>query len=181
MQKVVKYLGVKVTADKKDQAKAAREQIDKNIKVMRWKLGRADSDVIQQLVCCLARSMLIYIGTPMVAAGLWKRKEIDRIEASLYRRILRVGNMIPNRAILNTMTSIRLAGEVVNYLAKGAWVDLCRRRRVGCGRGSRLHGHWPICRPWARAPKASLPSSDRSRVRCPWDNPRGGFRARGNK
>ena len=88
---------------------------------MRWKLGRDDSDVIQQLVCCLARSMLIYIGTPMVAVGLWKRKEIDRIEASLYRRILRVGIMIPNRAILNTMTSIRLAGEVVNYLAKGAW------------------------------------------------------------
>ena len=65
--------------------------------------------------------MLIFIGTPMVAAALWKRKEIDRIEASLYRRILRVGTMIPNRAILNTMTSIRLAGEVVNNLAKGAW------------------------------------------------------------
>ena len=24
-------------------------------------------------VCCLSRSMLIYLGTPMVAAGLWKR------------------------------------------------------------------------------------------------------------
>ena len=64
--------------------------------------------------------MLIFIGTPMVAAALWKRKEIDRIEASLYRKILRVGNMIFNRAILNTMTSIRLAGEAVNYLSKGA-------------------------------------------------------------
>ena len=119
--KVVKYLGVKVTADKKEQTKVAREQIDKNVKVMRWRLGRADSDVIQQLVCCLARSMLIYIGTPMVAAGIWKRPEVDRIEASLYRKVLRVGNMISNKAILNTMTSIRLAGEVVNYLSKGAW------------------------------------------------------------
>ena len=44
--KVVKYLGVKVTADKKEQTKVAREQIDKNVKVMRWRLGRADSDVI---------------------------------------------------------------------------------------------------------------------------------------
>ena len=44
--KVVKYLGVKVTSDKKEQTKVAREQIDKNIKVMRWRLGRADSDVI---------------------------------------------------------------------------------------------------------------------------------------
>ena len=57
--------------------------------------------------------MLIYIGTPMVAAGIWKRPEVDRIEASLYRKVLRVGNMISNKAILNTMTSIRLAGEVV--------------------------------------------------------------------
>jgi hypothetical protein len=36
-----------VTVDKKDQKQIAREQIDKNIKIMRWKLGRADSDVIQ--------------------------------------------------------------------------------------------------------------------------------------
>jgi hypothetical protein len=44
---MVKYLGVRVTIDKKEQKLAAREQIDKNIKLMRWRLGRADSDVIQ--------------------------------------------------------------------------------------------------------------------------------------
>ena len=65
--------------------------------------------------------MLIYLGTPMVAAGLWKRQDIDRIEASLYRKVLNVSNMISNRVILNTMTGIRLAGEVVSYLVKEAW------------------------------------------------------------
>jgi hypothetical protein len=65
--------------------------------------------------------MLIYLGTPMVAAGLWKRQDVDRIEASLYRKVLNVSNMISNKVILNTMTGIRLAGEVVNYLAKEAW------------------------------------------------------------
>jgi hypothetical protein len=44
---MVKYLGVKVTVDRKEQTKVAREQIEKNIRVMRWRLGRADSDVIQ--------------------------------------------------------------------------------------------------------------------------------------
>ena len=97
---------------------------------MRWRLSREDSDVIQQLICCLSRSMLIYIGTPMVAAGIWKRPEVDRIEASLYRKVLRVGNMISNKAILNTMTSIRLAGEVVNYLSKSAWEQFRRQNRV---------------------------------------------------
>ena len=119
--KVVKYLGVRVAIDKKEQTRVTREQIDKNVKIMRWRLGRADSDVIQQLVCCLSRSMLIYLGTPMVAAGIWKRQDVDRIEASLYRKVLGVSNMISNRAILNTMTSIRLAGEVTNYLSKEAW------------------------------------------------------------
>jgi hypothetical protein len=84
--KVVKYLGVRVAIDKKEQTRVTREQIDKNIKIMRWRLGRADSDVIQQLVCCLSRSMLIYLGTPMVAAGIWKRQDVDRIEASCIAR-----------------------------------------------------------------------------------------------
>ena len=45
--KVVKYLGVRVAIDKKEQTRVTREQIDKNVKIMRWRLGRADSDVIQ--------------------------------------------------------------------------------------------------------------------------------------
>ena len=77
--------------------------------------------MVQQLTCCLARSLLIYIGTPMVAAGIWRKLDVERIEASLYCKVLRIGNMIPNRAILHTMTSIRLASEVVNYLSKDAW------------------------------------------------------------
>ena len=48
--------------------------------------------------------MLVYIGTPMVAAGLWVRQDIDRIEASLYRKVMRIVTYVPNRAILNTMT-----------------------------------------------------------------------------
>ena len=114
--KIVKYLGVKVTSDKKEQTKVAKEQIDKNIKVMRWRLGSADSDIIQQLIFCLSRSMLIYIGTTILASDIWRRSDIDRIEASLYRKVLRVWNMISNKAILYTITSIRFAGEVTNYL-----------------------------------------------------------------
>ena len=45
--KTVKYLGVKVSVDKKEQRLIAREQIDKNIRLMRWRIGRADPDVVQ--------------------------------------------------------------------------------------------------------------------------------------
>ena len=66
----------------------------------------------------------------MVAAGLWKRQDIDRIEASLYRKVLGVNNMVSNKVILNSMTSIRLAGEVVNYLSREAWEQFRRQNRV---------------------------------------------------
>ena len=66
----------------------------------------------------------------MVAAGLWKRQDIDRVEASLYRKVLGVCNMVSNKVILNTMTSIRLAGEVVNYLSREAWEQFRRQNRV---------------------------------------------------
>ena len=102
--KTVKYLGVRVTHDKKEQIKAAKEQVQRNINVLKWRLKRADHDVLQQLTCCLARSLLIYIGTPMSAVGIWKRQDIDRFEASIYRKILMCGNHITNKAILNTMT-----------------------------------------------------------------------------
>jgi hypothetical protein len=46
--------------------------------------------------------MLIYIGTPMAEAGLWKTQDIDRFEAGIYRKILGSPNSIPNKAILNT-------------------------------------------------------------------------------
>ena len=69
----VKYLGVRVAVDRKEQIRISKEQISKNVQLLRWRLKGADVDVIERLTCCLARSMLIYIGTPMAAAGLWKR------------------------------------------------------------------------------------------------------------
>ena len=65
----------------------------------------------------MAHSLLIYIGTPMYVAGLWKRKDIDSMEANLYRKILFLNKSISNKGILNTMTRIKLTGEAINNLA----------------------------------------------------------------
>ena len=74
--------------------------------------------------------MLIYFCTPLPAVELWKREDIDRVEASLYRKIMRIGNDIPNAVVLNTMTNIRLAGEVIHYLSREAWNEYRRQNRV---------------------------------------------------
>ena len=57
----------------------------------------------------------------MAAAGLWKRQDIDLFEAGIYRKILGAPNTITNKAILNTMTSMRLAGEAITHLARNTW------------------------------------------------------------
>ena len=74
--------------------------------------------------------MLIYIGTPLAAAGLWKRQDIDRFEAGIYRKILGAPNTVPNKAILNTMTSMRLAGEAIIQLSRGTWEHFKKQNRV---------------------------------------------------
>ena len=66
----------------------------------------------------------------MSAAGLWKRQDIDRFEAAIYRKILGLPNNIPNKAILNTMTSMRLAGEAITQLSKKAWEQFRKQNRV---------------------------------------------------
>lgn len=62
------------------QRKEVDQQIRRNMGFLRWKLRYADSMVMETLVNCFGRSLLIYLGTPMVAAELWKGTEIDKKE-----------------------------------------------------------------------------------------------------
>jgi hypothetical protein len=57
----------------------------------------------------------------MVVAKLWKKEDIDAMEANIHRKTLKYANNIANKSILNIMSSSRLAGEVVMSLAKGVW------------------------------------------------------------
>ena len=66
----------------------------------------------------------------MFVAGLWKRKDIDALEASLYRKILFLPNTISNKAILNTMTSIRFAGEAIGYLSQHTREEAERQKKI---------------------------------------------------
>ena len=56
----------------------------------------------------------------MVAAGLWKREDFDRMEAQLFREVNGLPNVISNKAILNVACSMRNAWEIVEQLAQRA-------------------------------------------------------------
>ena len=81
----VKYLGVPVHLDHKKQRDKCVASVKRNLGHLKWKLRKVDLDIKETLTCVLARSILVYTGTPMVAAGLWKKEDIDHLEAQLFR------------------------------------------------------------------------------------------------
>ena len=80
--------------------KVQREQciasIKRNLGLMKWKLRKVDIDIKETLTCVLARRIFIYIGTPLAAAGILKRDDIDRTEAQLIRSINNLPNLVSN-------------------------------------------------------------------------------------
>ena len=89
-----------------------------------------DRDIKETLTCVLARSILVYTGTPMVAAGLWKREDIDRLEAQLFRDVNNLPNVISNKAIMNVACSMRTAWEIVEPLAMRAKLQAKRQKQL---------------------------------------------------
>ena len=109
----VKYLGVPVHLDHKEQRDKCVASIKRNLGHLKWKLRKVDLDIKETLTCVLARSILVYTGTPMVAAGLWKKDDIDRLEIQLFREFNGLPNVISNKAIMNVACSMRNAWESV--------------------------------------------------------------------
>ena len=57
----------------------------------------------------------------MVAAKVWKGDEIAREELRMFREIYRLSNTISIKAIMNIITHLRTAKEIVEALASKAW------------------------------------------------------------
>ena len=65
----VKYLGVPVHLDHKEQRDKCIASIKRNLGHLKWKLRKVDLDVKETLTCVLARSILVYTGTPWWQPG----------------------------------------------------------------------------------------------------------------
>ena len=113
---------------------------------MKWKLRKVDIDIKETLTCVLARSILIYIGTPMVAAGIWKRDDIDRTEAQLYRSINNLPNLVSNRALMNVACGLRNAWDIVEPLALRANLQSRRQTQLKPERGIQVQVPQPLGR-----------------------------------
>ena len=79
----------------------------------------------------------------MVAAGLWKREDIDRLEAQLFRDVNSLPNVISNKAIMNVACSMRNAWEIVEPLAQRANLQAKRLQQIQIGRRVTFQGVAP--------------------------------------
>ena len=102
-----------VHLDHKEQRDKCVASIKCNLGHLKWKLRKVDLDIKETLTCVQTRSILVYTGTPMVAAGLWKRDDIDRLEAQLFREVNSLPNVISNKAIMNVTCSMIQSWEIV--------------------------------------------------------------------
>ena len=126
----MKYLGVPVHLDHKEQRDKCVASVKRNPGHLKWKLRKVDLDIKETLTCVLARSILVYTGTPMAAAGLWKREDIDRLKAQVFREVNGLPNVISNKAIMNVACSMRNAWEIIQGLAQSANLQAKRQQQI---------------------------------------------------
>ena len=65
--------------------KCAEADIKRYLHFFKGRLHSVSTQVKEQLICSYGRSLLTYYGTPLVAARIWKREDVERIEKALYR------------------------------------------------------------------------------------------------
>ena len=135
-----------ICLDPKVQREQCLASIKRNLGLMKWKLRKVDIDIKETLTCVLARSILIYIGTPLVAAGIWKRDDIDRTEAQLYRSINNLPNLVSNKALMNVACGLRNAWDIVEPLALRASLQSRRQTQLKPERGSQVQVPQPLGR-----------------------------------
>jgi hypothetical protein len=115
-----KYLGVKLHTDGNEQDKAVRKSIKQTLPFIAKRLRSLDPSIKEHLICTLARSLLIYHGTPMVSAEIWKHADIRQLECQLYRESSAISNQVCNEAVINVLQYCAPVWEVVSRLAKQA-------------------------------------------------------------
>jgi hypothetical protein len=103
--KTIIYRDVKMTLECLDHVILLREQIEKIFKVMRGRILNADPDSVK-LFMFAWRGPFRFTFYLLAAVGHWMREYIDNIEANFYRKVIPIGNDLPNTSILNTITNV---------------------------------------------------------------------------
>ena len=106
-----------IALDAKEQVRLTKATITKTIPYLKRGLRYLDTNVLEHILVVLARSILVYHGTPLVVAGIWKQADIKQMEAGLYRGTYGISNEISDTIILNVLQNAKPVWDIVRNLA----------------------------------------------------------------
>ena len=103
MIRQTKYLGVTLNVDKVETKRQAWIATKRVLPLLSKGLRVSDTRVREHLQVVLARSVMFYHAAPLVAASLWKEDDIQKMEATLYRKTYGICNQISSEVMLNVL------------------------------------------------------------------------------
>lgn len=89
---VAKYLGLHISHDLQLVSNRAKSDVTKYIGYFKGRLRGVSLEVKEHLILSFARSLMLYFGTPLVAARIWDAATVESIERRIYRRV----HLLPN-------------------------------------------------------------------------------------
>ena len=113
----VMYLGMTITTGRWELVREAKNSIRRNLTCLRHKLRSAEIDVKEQVLISFCRSITIYFGTPLVAAGIWADKDIDAIEKGYFYEIMLLPRDLNRSAVSNVTSNCTPVKKVIRRLA----------------------------------------------------------------
>jgi hypothetical protein len=114
----IKYLGCKISLSKKQLINDAKQTAQKYMSFIRGRI-QTNSEKLQKVIHgAFYKSLLIYFFTPLYAARIISRNEIEMFEASLIRKQLLLPNDIKSNVIGNISDMfVTPTDEIIHRLA----------------------------------------------------------------
>lgn len=113
-----KYLGMTIFKNTKDTIRTAWACTKRYLGFVKGKLRQVNPEVKEAILSTYARSLLIYYGTPLAAAGYITDIQVEAQERELFRVIHLLPKDINRNAIVNLVRSRQPASTVIMRFAR---------------------------------------------------------------
>jgi hypothetical protein len=108
---------VNLDTDPSETKKSAWKQAKRCVPFLSKGIRGTNQTLREHLQIVLARSVLVYHATQLVAAGLWTKDDITKMETTLYRKVYGVNNSVSNDILLNVLQNKDPIWDVLNRIA----------------------------------------------------------------
>lgn len=129
-RQIVKYLGSEISIRTAETKRCAEKTIRRNKQKLSWVFTISSVGMKELLLVTYATSLLVYVGTPLVAAGAWKKADVERLEKSLYWQAFGLPVDVPGVIVLYMAQNAGPAWDNIYRLARAAKLQADNQRSL---------------------------------------------------